>query len=109
MADTVDPRLAEVDEAVDTLGGLAIALAGRVPKAGECLTHPTAAGGSRSSAPTRAGSRGCGCIPRWNSSQRKSKKAAMHRYLRHALIILVPEVRIVFLVWMWTASPTAFA
>jgi CBS domain containing-hemolysin-like protein len=36
-----DPRLAEVEEAVDTLGGLAFVLAGQVPRPGAMLTHPT--------------------------------------------------------------------
>ena len=39
VAETVDPRLGEVDEDVDTLGGLAFVLAGHVPEPGECLTH----------------------------------------------------------------------
>ena len=39
VGETVDPRLAEVDEDVDTLGGLAFVLAGHVPEAGECLAH----------------------------------------------------------------------
>ncbi len=36
-----DPRLAEVEEAVDTLGGLAFVLAGEVPQAGTVLAHPS--------------------------------------------------------------------
>ncbi|MBA3897084.1 MAG: HlyC/CorC family transporter [Sphingomonadaceae bacterium] len=39
VAASVDPRLAEVDGDVDTIGGLAFVLAGHVPRAGECLTH----------------------------------------------------------------------
>jgi len=39
VGETVDPRLAEVDEDIETLGGLAFVLAGHVPKAGECLEH----------------------------------------------------------------------
>jgi CBS domain containing-hemolysin-like protein len=39
VGEEIDPRLAEVDEDVDTLGGLAFVLAGHVPKAGECLAH----------------------------------------------------------------------
>lgn len=35
----VDPRLAQVDEDVETIGGLAFVLAGHVPKAGEFLQH----------------------------------------------------------------------
>ena len=41
IAKRVDPRLAEVEEAVDTLGGLAFVLAERVPQAGECIVHPS--------------------------------------------------------------------
>ena len=39
VADRLDARLAEVDEDVDTLGGLAFVLAGHVPQQGEILTH----------------------------------------------------------------------
>jgi CBS domain containing-hemolysin-like protein len=39
VAETVDPRLAEVEEDVDTIGGLAFVLAGHVPQVGECLEH----------------------------------------------------------------------
>ena len=39
VGETVDPRLAEVEEDVDTLGGLAFVLAGHVPEPGECLEH----------------------------------------------------------------------
>ena len=41
VAETIDPRLAEHDEDVDTLGGLAAVLAGRVPTKGECLETPS--------------------------------------------------------------------
>ena len=41
VADLVDPRLAEVEEAVDTLGGLAFVLAGQVPQVGALLQHPS--------------------------------------------------------------------
>ncbi len=42
VAQTIgDPRIAEVTEAVDTLGGLAFVLAGQVPQAGAMLTHPS--------------------------------------------------------------------
>jgi len=42
VAETVDdPRIAEVEEAVDTLGGLAFVLAGQVPRPGAMLTHPS--------------------------------------------------------------------
>ncbi|MFM2409991.1 MAG: hypothetical protein RL481_819 [Pseudomonadota bacterium] len=40
IAEAVDPRLAEVDDDVDTLGGLAFVIAGQVPQAGETLLHP---------------------------------------------------------------------
>ncbi len=39
VAEIVDARLGEVEEDIDTLGGLAFVLAGHVPKAGEFLTH----------------------------------------------------------------------
>ncbi len=41
VADTIDPALAEVEEDVDTLGGLAYALADRVPALGEMVAHPS--------------------------------------------------------------------
>ena len=41
VAEIVDARLGAVEEDVDTLGGLAFVLAGRVPKAGEMLEHPS--------------------------------------------------------------------
>ena len=41
VAEAVDERLGTVDEDVDTLGGLAFVLAGRVPEAGETLDHPS--------------------------------------------------------------------
>ncbi|RYD53948.1 MAG: HlyC/CorC family transporter [Sphingomonadales bacterium] len=39
VGEIVDKRLAEVDEDVETIGGLAFVLAGHVPKAGDCLMH----------------------------------------------------------------------
>jgi CBS domain containing-hemolysin-like protein len=39
VAEKVDPRLAEVEESVDTLGGLAFVLAGHVPPVGTVLDH----------------------------------------------------------------------
>jgi CBS domain containing-hemolysin-like protein len=39
VAEKVDPRLAEVEEAVDTLGGLAFVLAEQVPPVGTILDH----------------------------------------------------------------------
>lgn len=39
IADRIDPRLAEIEEAVDTVGGLAFLLAGHVPQVGEVLEH----------------------------------------------------------------------
>jgi len=39
VARELDPRLAEVEEDVDTLGGLAFVIAGHVPQTGEILTH----------------------------------------------------------------------
>ena len=41
VAEQVDPRLAEVEEAVDTLGGLAFVLAEAVPPVGTMLEHPS--------------------------------------------------------------------
>ena len=39
VAETIDPRLAEVEEDVETLGGLAFVLAGHVPQPGEIVEH----------------------------------------------------------------------
>jgi CBS domain containing-hemolysin-like protein len=39
VAAELDPRLAEVEEDVDTLGGLTFVLAGRVPEVGEIVEH----------------------------------------------------------------------
>ena len=39
VAERIDPRLSEVEEAVDTLGGLTFVLAGQVPVVGTILTH----------------------------------------------------------------------
>ncbi|WP_336986101.1 hemolysin family protein [Altererythrobacter aquiaggeris] len=39
LAQQVDPRLAEVEGQVDTLGGLAFVLAGQVPSVGDILEH----------------------------------------------------------------------
>ncbi|MBP6112745.1 MAG: HlyC/CorC family transporter [Sphingobium sp.] len=39
VAARLDPRLAEVEEDIDTMGGLAFVLAGHVPQAGEILLH----------------------------------------------------------------------
>ncbi|MEO0463784.1 MAG: hemolysin family protein [Pseudomonadota bacterium] len=41
VAEAVDPRLAEVEEAVDTLGGLAFVLAEAVPQVGAVVEHPS--------------------------------------------------------------------
>ena len=41
VAEKVDPRLAEVEESVDTLGGLAFVLAAGVPTVGTVLEHPS--------------------------------------------------------------------
>ena len=41
VAEAIDPRLAEIEEDVDTLGGLAFVLAGHVPQQGEMLEHPS--------------------------------------------------------------------
>ena len=39
VAEAIDRRLGEIDEDVDTIGGLAFVLAGHVPQPGETLTH----------------------------------------------------------------------
>jgi magnesium and cobalt transporter len=39
VAEHIDPRLAEVEEDVDTIGGLAVVLAGHVPQPGEIVEH----------------------------------------------------------------------
>jgi CBS domain containing-hemolysin-like protein len=41
VAETVDARLGVVEEDVDTLGGLAVVLAGHVPQPGEVVEHPS--------------------------------------------------------------------
>ncbi|HEX7782081.1 MAG TPA: hemolysin family protein [Sphingobium sp.] len=38
-AEEIDPKLSDVEEDVDTLGGLAFVIAGRVPEVGEILLH----------------------------------------------------------------------
>src|SRR3546814_3487424 len=39
IARAIDPRLADTEDDIDTIGGLAATLAGHVPQAGECLEH----------------------------------------------------------------------
>jgi CBS domain containing-hemolysin-like protein len=39
LAETIDPKLADVDSDVDTLGGLAFIIAGKVPNIGDMLMH----------------------------------------------------------------------
>jgi CBS domain containing-hemolysin-like protein len=39
LADALDPKLAEVDEDVDTIGGLAFVIAGQVPQIGDVMVH----------------------------------------------------------------------
>jgi CBS domain containing-hemolysin-like protein len=39
VADAIDPKLADIEEDVDTLGGLASVLAGHVPQPGEIVGH----------------------------------------------------------------------
>ena len=41
VAELIDRRLGEIDEDVDTLGGLAFVLAGRVPEQGDEFEHPS--------------------------------------------------------------------
>ena len=40
LAQAIDPKLADVDGDVDTLGGLAFVIAGQVPSVGDILLHP---------------------------------------------------------------------
>ncbi|HEY0958962.1 MAG TPA: transporter associated domain-containing protein, partial [Novosphingobium sp.] len=39
VAEKIDPRLAEVEESVDTIGGLTFVLAGHVPEVGTIVNH----------------------------------------------------------------------
>jgi CBS domain containing-hemolysin-like protein len=39
VGEAIDPKLAEIDSDVDTLGGLAFVIAGKVPSVGDILTH----------------------------------------------------------------------
>jgi CBS domain containing-hemolysin-like protein len=39
IAEAIDPKLSEIEEDVDTLGGLAFVIAGQVPQSGEVLLH----------------------------------------------------------------------
>jgi len=39
VADAIDPKLADIEEDVDTLGGLASVIAGHVPQPGEIVDH----------------------------------------------------------------------
>ncbi len=41
VGEEIDPVLAEIDEDVDTIGGLSFVLAGHIPKTGEVLDHPS--------------------------------------------------------------------
>ena len=41
VGEEVDSRLAEVEEDIDTIGGLAVVLAGEVPQVGATLDHPS--------------------------------------------------------------------
>ena len=41
VAEAIDARLGAVEEDVETLGGLAFVLAGRIPQPGETVEHPT--------------------------------------------------------------------
>ncbi|KRB82551.1 magnesium/cobalt efflux protein [Sphingomonas sp. Root710] len=41
VARLIDPRLADIDDDVETLGGLASALAGQVPAIGQIVEHPS--------------------------------------------------------------------
>lgn len=39
IAEAIDPRLAETESDVDTIGGLTFVIAGRVPETGEIVMH----------------------------------------------------------------------
>ena len=41
VGQTIDARLAETEDDIDTIGGLAAVLAGHVPEPGTCLDHPS--------------------------------------------------------------------
>lgn len=41
VGEEIDPALAQIDEDVDTIGGLSFVLAGHIPKTGEMLEHPS--------------------------------------------------------------------
>ncbi|QTD56571.1 hemolysin family protein [Parasphingorhabdus cellanae] len=41
VGEEIDPALAEIDEDIDTIGGLSFVLAGHIPKTGEMLDHPS--------------------------------------------------------------------
>ena len=41
LAEAVDSRLTTSEDEVDTLGGLFVVLAGRIPAKGECVVHPS--------------------------------------------------------------------
>lgn len=41
IGEEIDPILEDIDEDVDTIGGLAFVLAGHIPKSGEVLNHPS--------------------------------------------------------------------
>ena len=41
VGEEIHPALAEIDEDVDTIGGLSFVLAGHIPEAGEILDHPS--------------------------------------------------------------------
>jgi hypothetical protein len=52
----------DMEEDIDTVAGLVVALAGRVPQRGEVIAHP-AATTWKWSRPIRAGCAGCACVP----------------------------------------------
>ncbi|OYY89224.1 MAG: magnesium/cobalt efflux protein [Sphingomonas sp. 28-66-16] len=41
VGEAIDPRLAETDDDIDTIGGLAAVLVGHVPEVGSCVDHPS--------------------------------------------------------------------
>ena len=76
VAETVDPRLAEVEEAVDTLGGLAFVLAGQVPPVGAVLDAPERLADRGDRRRRDARHRGCACTPAAATRTRRMPDAA---------------------------------
>ena len=69
----LDLDVGEAAEEVDTLGGLVVTLAGRVPVRGEIVAGPGRLSSSRSSTPIRAGSSACASAAA--AARRRSSRA----------------------------------